>query len=203
MASNRPLLIPSPTTPGTQDLPYTPDLVKSLSSSNPIIPAISRMDSTNLIDNSPSLPHITSFNSSSSLQSLSSIQSKASVPVPMRYGSRGADSEALSISQTEINDEDARLIHVNDAGKTNDKFEFAGNSIRTGKYSILTFLPRNLFEQFHRVAYIYFLVIAVLNQLPQLAVFGRAASIMPLAFVLLVTAVKDAYEDWRRHQSDQ
>ncbi|GFY81198.1 aminophospholipid ATPase 1 [Actinidia rufa] len=202
MDSNRPLLIPSPRTPATQDLPYnTPDLLKPLSSSNPIIPAVSSMDSTNPIDNCPPLPHITSFNSSSSLQNLSSIQSKASVP--MRYGSRGADSEALSISQKEINDEDARLIHVNDAGKTNDKFEFAGNSIRTGKYSILTFFPRNLFEQFHRVAYIYFLVIAVLNQLPQLAVFGRAASILPLAFVLLVTAVKDAYEDWRRHQSDR
>ncbi|XVE68522.1 hypothetical protein DITRI_Ditri09bG0074800 [Diplodiscus trichospermus] len=122
---------------------------------------------------------------------------------PVRYGSRGADSETYSMSQREISDEDARLVHINDPVKTNERFEFAGNSIRTGKYSILTFLPRNLFEQFHRVAYIYFLVIAVLNQLPQLAVFGRGASIMPLAFVLLVTAVKDAYEDFRRHRSDR
>ncbi|XP_022765620.1 phospholipid-transporting ATPase 1-like isoform X2 [Durio zibethinus] len=121
---------------------------------------------------------------------------------PVRYGSHGAESETYSMSQKEINDEDARLVQINDPVKTNERFEFAGNSIRTGKYSILTFLPRNLFEQFHRVAYIYFLVIAVLNQLPQLAVFGRGASIMPLAIVLLVTAVKDAYEDYRRHRSD-
>ncbi|RXH93004.1 hypothetical protein DVH24_013580 [Malus domestica] len=46
------------------------------------------------------------------------------------------------------------------------------SSFRTAKYSVLTFLPRNLFEQFHRVAYIYFLVIAVLNQLTQLAVLA-------------------------------
>ncbi|KAI3784286.1 hypothetical protein L1987_43383 [Smallanthus sonchifolius] len=39
--------------------------------------------------------------------------------------------------------------------------------------------------------------------LPQLAVFGRGASILPLASVLFVTAVKDAYEDWRRHKSDK
>ncbi|CAL5381438.1 unnamed protein product [Camellia sinensis] len=121
----------------------------------------------------------------------------------VRHGSRGADSEALSVSQKEINDEDARLIHINDPGKTNERFKFAGNSVRTAKYSALTFLPRNLFEQFHRVAYIYFLVIAVLSQLPQLAVFGRAPSILPLAFVLLVTAVKDADEDYRRHRSDR
>ncbi|KAK7313723.1 hypothetical protein VNO77_38918 [Canavalia gladiata] len=122
---------------------------------------------------------------------------------PVRYGSKGADSEALSMSQKEISDEDARLVYVDDPEMTNERFEFAGNSIRTGKYSIFTFLPRNLFEQFHRVAYIYFLIIAILNQLPQLAVFGRGVSILPLAFVLLVTAVKDAYEDWRRHRSDK
>nr|TKS17148.1 hypothetical protein D5086_0000019790 [Populus alba] len=87
--------------------------------------------------------------------------------------------------------------------KNNERYEFAGNSIRTSKYSVFSFLPRNLLRQFHRVAYIYFLIIAVLNQLPQLAVFGRGASIMPLAFVLSVTAVKDAYEDWRRHGSDR
>ncbi|WJX87421.1 Alanine--tRNA ligase, variant 2 [Trifolium repens] len=126
-------------------------------------------------------------------------ESKPSV----RYGSKGADSEAFSMSQKEISDEDARLIYVDDPVKTNERFEFAGNSVRTGKYSFITFLPRNLFEQFHRVAYIYFLIIAILNQLPQLAVFGRGVSILPLAFVLLVTAVKDAYEDWRRHRSDK
>ncbi|CAN6805279.1 unnamed protein product [Brassica oleracea] len=119
------------------------------------------------------------------------------------HGSAGADSEFLSMSQKEIKDEDARLVYINDPDRTNEAFGFTGNSIKTAKYSIFTFLPRNLFEQFHRVAYVYFLVIAVLNQLPQLAVFGRGASIMPLAFVLLVSAIKDAYEDFRRHRSDR
>ncbi|XP_042476999.1 phospholipid-transporting ATPase 1-like isoform X2 [Macadamia integrifolia] len=121
----------------------------------------------------------------------------------VRYGSRGAEAEGYSLSQKEINDDDARFVYINDPEKTNEKFEFTGNLIRTSKYSLLTFLPQNLFQQFHRVAYIYFLAIAVLNQLPQLAVFGRGASIMPLAIVLLVTAIKDAYEDWRRHRSDR
>ncbi|CAN1258531.1 Phospholipid-transporting ATPase 1 [Linum perenne] len=107
------------------------------------------------------------------------------------------------MSQKEISEEDARFVYLNDPGRTNNKFEFAGNSVRTSKYSAISFLPRNLFEQFHRVAYIYFLIIAVLNQLPQLAVFGRGASILPLAFVLLVTTIKDAYEDWRRHRADK
>ncbi|XP_030488822.2 phospholipid-transporting ATPase 1-like [Cannabis sativa] len=172
------------------------------------------MDSKSPAENSI---HIEStFNTSSSRRSISSYQSRTSAansirevnfgdlgPKPVRYGSRAADSEAFSMSLKEINDEDARLVYIDDPGKTNERFEFASNTIKTAKYSIFTFLPRNLFEQFHRVAYIYFLVIAVLNQLPQLAVFGRTASILPLAFVLLVTAVKDAYEDYRRHRSDR
>ncbi|XP_027355043.1 phospholipid-transporting ATPase 1-like [Abrus precatorius] len=172
------------------------------------------MDTNNPIENSSNSESFM-FNSSSH-RSAMSIQSRSSGrnstrevtfghsgSKPVRYGSKGADSEALSMSQKEIRDEDARLVYVDDHERTNERFEFSGNSIRTGKYSIFTFLPRNLFEQFHRVAYIYFLIIAILNQLPQLAVFGRGVSILPLAFVLLVTAVKDAYEDWRRHRSDK
>ncbi|CAH9134722.1 unnamed protein product [Cuscuta epithymum] len=96
-----------------------------------------------------------------------------------------------------------RLIHINDPKKTNDKFQFTGNEIRTSKYTVLNFLPKNLFIQFHRVAYLYFLAIAALNQLPPLAVFGRTVSLFPLLFVLSVTAIKDGYEDWRRHRSDR
>ncbi|XP_050214936.1 phospholipid-transporting ATPase 1-like [Mercurialis annua] len=100
-------------------------------------------------------------------------------------------------------EEDARFIYINDPRRTNDKYEFTGNEIRTSKYTLLTFLPKNIFIQFHRVAYLYFLAIAALNQLPPLAVFGRTVSLFPLLFVLCVTAIKDGYEDWRRHRSDR
>ncbi|WOG96117.1 hypothetical protein DCAR_0415448 [Daucus carota subsp. sativus] len=95
-----------------------------------------------------------------------------------------------------------RSIYINDPSMTNDKYRFRGNEIRTSRYTLINFLPKNLFIQFHRVAYLYFLGIAALNQLPPLAVFGRTASLFPLLFVLLVTAIKDGYEDWRRHRSD-
>ncbi|XP_072995802.1 phospholipid-transporting ATPase 1-like isoform X1 [Typha latifolia] len=100
-------------------------------------------------------------------------------------------------------EDDPRLICINDPRRTNDKYEFTGNEIRTSKYTVITFLPKNLFIQFHRLAYLYFLAIAALNQLPPLAVFGRTVSLFPLLFVLFVTAIKDGYEDWRRHRSDR
>ncbi|KAL3537787.1 hypothetical protein ACH5RR_001153 [Cinchona calisaya] len=219
----RPLLIPSPRTPGAPELPYTPIYADQLNSISQNPKPSSGMDSNSQVDNF-SVPDNITLNSSSQ-HSNSSLQSRTSGRnsrrevsfrgnsvgelnsselgiKPVRHGSR-AESEGLSTSQKEINDEDARLIYITDPIKTNEHFEFAGNSIRTAKYSFITFLPRNLFEQFHRVAYIYFLVIAILNQIPQLAVFGRGVSILPLAIVLLVTAVKDAYEDYRRHLSDK
>ncbi|KAL4606488.1 hypothetical protein ACB092_09G106300 [Castanea dentata] len=117
---------------------------------------------------------------------------------------RHSQHKSLQFDEDNLSHEDnPRLIYINDPRRTNDKYEFTGNEIRTSKYTIITFLPKNLFIQFHRVAYLYFLAIAALNQLPPLAVFGRTVSLFPLLFVLCVTAIKDGYEDWRRHRSDR
>jgi magnesium-transporting ATPase (P-type) len=100
-------------------------------------------------------------------------------------------------------DPDSRIVYINNPVRTNEKYEISGNRVCTSKYTVLSFLPRNLFEQFHRFAYIYFLLIVILNQVPALAVFGRTASLFPLMFVLVLTAIKDGYEDWGRHRSDR
>ncbi|XP_051180788.1 phospholipid-transporting ATPase 1 [Lolium perenne] len=121
---------------------------------------------------------------------------------PPRGRNKSSQFEDMLSSDHE-HEHDPRLIHINDPDRTNDRYEFTGNEIRTSKYTLITFLPKNLFIQFHRLAYVYFLVIAALNQLPPLAVFGRTASLFPLLFVLFVTAIKDGYEDWRRHRSDR
>ena len=41
--------------------------------------------------------------------------------------------------------------------------KYVGNSVSTTKYNIFTFLPKNLFEQFHRIANFYFLIIIILQ----------------------------------------
>ncbi|KAK6928982.1 P-type ATPase, N-terminal, partial [Dillenia turbinata] len=207
MTTEKPLLIPSPRTPSTLEYPSLPTLADLLKPVHEDSNSVSTMDSNNLpIENQQNSEHTfhpSSRRSIPSLQSRNTGGRNSMREVPVRHGSKGAESDGLGLSQKEIRDEDARLIYINDPAKTNERFEFSGNSVRTAKYSFITFLPRNLFEQFHRVAYMYFLVIAILNQLPQLAVFGRGASILPLAFVLSVTAIKDAYEDYRRHRADR
>lgn len=77
------------------------------------------------------------------------------------------------------------------------------NKIRTTKYTLLSFLPRNLLEQFHRVANLYFIFIVLLNWFPAINAFGKEIAMIPVIFVLGVTAVKDLFEDRRRHASDK
>ncbi|XP_030587811.1 probable phospholipid-transporting ATPase IM isoform X1 [Archocentrus centrarchus] len=85
----------------------------------------------------------------------------------------------------------------------NDKFSYADNHIKTSKYSILTFLPINLFEQFQRVANAYFSVLLILQLIPEISSLSWFTTIVPLVFVLVITAVKDATDDYFRHKSDQ
>lgn len=76
------------------------------------------------------------------------------------------------------------------------------NKIQTTKYSLLSFLPKNLFEQTHRVANIYFIFIARLNFVPVLDSFQQKIALIPFIFVLTVTMVKDIWKDYRRFNFD-
>uniref|UniRef100_A0A8C9VVH3 Phospholipid-transporting ATPase n=1 Tax=Scleropages formosus TaxID=113540 RepID=A0A8C9VVH3_SCLFO len=73
---------------------------------------------------------------------------------------------------------------------------FQDNHIKTSKYNIFTFLPINLFEQFQRVANAYFLFLLILQLIPQVSSLSWFTTIVPLALVLTITAVKDATDDY-------
>ncbi|XP_044213765.1 probable phospholipid-transporting ATPase IM isoform X1 [Thunnus albacares] len=98
--------------------------------------------------------------------------------------------------------EKERRVKAN-ARDYNDKFSYADNHIKTSKYNIFTFLPINLFEQFQRVANAYFLVLLILQLIPEISSLSWFTTIVPLVMVLVITAVKDATDDYFRHKSDQ
>uniref|UniRef100_A0AAQ6AFB0 Phospholipid-transporting ATPase n=2 Tax=Amphiprion ocellaris TaxID=80972 RepID=A0AAQ6AFB0_AMPOC len=79
---------------------------------------------------------------------------------------------------------------------------YKGNKIRTTKYSLLSFLPKNLFEQLHRFANVYFIFLAALNFVPVVEAFQPEISLIPIILVLSVTAVKDIWEDYCRFKVD-
>ncbi|CAH1777133.1 unnamed protein product [Owenia fusiformis] len=93
--------------------------------------------------------------------------------------------------------------HVSDTAVHPTNQPYLSNQIRTAKYTILNFIPKNLFEQFHRFANIYFLFVICLNFVPQVGAFGKFLAPIPLVGVLAVTAIKDGFENYRRYKSDQ
>eukprot|EP00005_Dracoamoeba_jomungandri_P010597 CAMPEP_0174264884 /NCGR_PEP_ID=MMETSP0439-20130205/24372_1 /TAXON_ID=0 /ORGANISM="Stereomyxa ramosa, Strain Chinc5" /LENGTH=1290 /DNA_ID=CAMNT_0015351035 /DNA_START=137 /DNA_END=4006 /DNA_ORIENTATION=+ len=78
----------------------------------------------------------------------------------------------------------------------------SSNTISTTKYGPISFLPKNLLEQFKRLANIWFFIVACIQLIPGISPLNPAASIVPLLFVLSVTAIKEAFEDIKRRISD-
>ncbi|XP_027005997.1 phospholipid-transporting ATPase VD [Tachysurus fulvidraco] len=80
---------------------------------------------------------------------------------------------------------------------------YCRNKIRTTKYTFLSFIPMNLFEQLHRSANIYFIFLAALNFVPIVNAFQPEVGVIPILLVMSITALKDLWEDQRRRTSDR
>ncbi|WZY76744.1 hypothetical protein YC2023_023128 [Brassica napus] len=78
---------------------------------------------------------------------------------------------------------------------------YRSNYVSTTRYNLITFFPKSLYEQFHRAANLYFLVAAILSVFP-LSPFNKWSMIAPLVFVVGLSMMKEALEDWRRFMQD-
>ncbi|TFY61338.1 hypothetical protein EVG20_g7094 [Dentipellis fragilis] len=80
---------------------------------------------------------------------------------------------------------------------------FPPNIVRNQKYNVITFLPIVFYEQFKYFFNLYFLLVALSQFVPALKIGFLATYIAPLAFVLLVTMGKEAYDDYKRNLRDR
>ncbi|KAL3664634.1 hypothetical protein V7S43_010383 [Phytophthora oleae] len=80
--------------------------------------------------------------------------------------------------------------------------QYARNIMITSKYTVVSFVPKTIFEFFRVVANVYFLLISVLQLATPWSPTNRFTTAGPLLFVLLVTMVKQGSEDFKRHQAD-
>jgi phospholipid-translocating ATPase len=68
---------------------------------------------------------------------------------------------------------------------------------------VVTFLPLVLYEQFKFFFNLYFLLVALSQFIPALKIGFIVTYVAPLAFVLLVTMGKEAFDDWQRNLRDR
>ncbi|KAK3318802.1 hypothetical protein B0H66DRAFT_517154 [Apodospora peruviana] len=80
---------------------------------------------------------------------------------------------------------------------------YISNTIRTARYTVYDFLPKQIFFQFSRLANFYFLCVGVPQTIPGISTTGNFTTILPLLFFVLLTVVKEGYDDWKRHRLDK
>ncbi|XP_058072239.1 phospholipid-transporting ATPase 2-like isoform X4 [Magnolia sinica] len=93
-----------------------------------------------------------------------------------------------------------RYVNINDNGQED---LYCDNRISNTKYTILNFLPKNLWEQFSRFMNQYFLLIACLQLWSLITPVNPASTWGPLIFIFAVSATKEAWDDYNRYLSDK
>ncbi|KAI0255451.1 protein transporter [Lactifluus subvellereus] len=94
----------------------------------------------------------------------------------------------------------SRTVPLRPPDKLQNKFP--PNIVRNQKYNVFTFLPIVFYEQFKFFFNLYFLLVALSQFVPALRTGFLITYIAPLAFVLLVTMGKEAYDDYKRNLRD-
>jgi len=116
----------------------------------------------------------------------------------VHFPGRGQDSAKRTAStRASERDDDGERGHLHFGSR------FPTNKINTGKYSILSFLPKFLFVMFSKAAYFYFLVQTCLSWWEVVSPFGGIGFTMALLFVLAVAGIKEIIEDKKRHEFDK
>ncbi|XP_044312407.1 probable phospholipid-transporting ATPase IA isoform X1 [Drosophila rhopaloa] len=108
------------------------------------------------------------------------------------------DEDFTSSAGYDADDGERRVIIINGPQPS----KYCNNRITTAKYSFISFLPAFLFEQFRRYSNCFFLLIALLQQIPDVSPTGRYTTLVPLMFILSVSAIKEIVEDIKRHRAD-
>ncbi|KAJ1508387.1 hypothetical protein HMI56_007319, partial [Coelomomyces lativittatus] len=100
-------------------------------------------------------------------------------------------SSATSSSSSSSSSSSQRRIYVNIPVMEQDvHVHFKNNAVRSTKYTVWTFFPKNLWEQFRHVANFYFLVIVILQFIPVLRIGNPFFGAVPFLFILSVSAFK-------------
>ena len=81
--------------------------------------------------------------------------------------------------------------------------EYIDNTIRSSRYTLWNFLPRQLFAQFSKLANFYFLCVSILQMIPGLSTTGNYTTIVPLTFFVTISMAKEGYDDVRRYKLDK
>lgn len=100
--------------------------------------------------------------------------------------------------EPEISNKDSREV---DVGRS-QKRRYPPNIVSNAKYSLWSFLPLTLYNEFRFFLNIYFLLVALSQIIPFLRIGYMSTYIAPLIFVLTISIGKEAFDDLARRRRD-
>eukprot|EP00731_Ephydatia_muelleri_P026996 Em0018g1096a len=124
-----------------------------------------------------------------------------------------ATDDVPNISDDEESDQDAEMSARASRKKWQSRLKanssldlsqrYPANAICNRKYSLFSFIPKVLFEQFRFFLNLYFLVIAMTQFVSQLKIGYLYTYWGPLTFVIVVTMMRELYDDIKRYIRDK
>ncbi|OAA53859.1 ATPase, P-type, phospholipid-translocating, flippase [Cordyceps fumosorosea ARSEF 2679] len=80
---------------------------------------------------------------------------------------------------------------------------YCSNFIRSSRYTVYDFVPKQLLFQFSKLGNFYFLVMGILQTIPGLSTVGQWTTIGPLLAFVAFSMAKEGLDDYRRYQLDK
>ena len=81
--------------------------------------------------------------------------------------------------------------------------KFCDNSIRTSQYTLYSFLPLAIINQYKTPFNWFFLIQAIIDCAPVISSVNRTTTIMPIVIVLMISLIREAVEDYRNYSNDR
>jgi magnesium-transporting ATPase (P-type) len=81
--------------------------------------------------------------------------------------------------------------------------QYCKNDVRTSQYTLLSFWPLALLNQYKNPFNIFFLVMMIINCIPAISPTSPVTTIIPVVVVLIINLIREAAEDFKKHRNDR
>lgn len=80
---------------------------------------------------------------------------------------------------------------------------YVNNLVTSSKYTVYSFLPKQLKAQFSKIANCYFMIVAIMQMIPTWSTTGQYTTIIPLMVFMSISIAREGFDDWKRHLQDK
>ena len=80
---------------------------------------------------------------------------------------------------------------------------YCDNSVRTSQYTLYSFLPLAIINQYKTPFNWFFLIQAIIDCIPAISSVNPTTTILPVVIVLIISLIREAVEDYRKYSNDK